>query len=135
MVCEVSRKKPIRVYKGVVINEADVIVLVIECPFANGFDLRTIRSVIVIATQKDFVRERFSQNVEFRVHTSLRVRAEPRAVEELVVGRTESLNPRRTLGVNTGLLVRVTKATLIQPVDCGIVKPVIESMARFHGNK
>lgn len=136
MACEVGCEKFVRINKGVVIHEADVIVLVCECPLANRFDLVRVRGVLVAARQEHFVCERFTHDVEIRIDSTLRIRAEPGAVEELVVNaRRQFREPRFTLGGDSLRLVCVTKATLIQPVDSLIVDEIIETMASLHCDK
>jgi hypothetical protein len=108
---------------------------VCECVLANRFDLLRVRSVLVAARQEHFVCGGFTHDVEVRVDSTLRIRAEPGAVEELVVDVAKAADERLTLGCDTLRLVCVAKATLIQPVDCLIVEKIIQTMTRLHCDK
>jgi hypothetical protein len=84
MACEVGCEKFVRINKGVVVHEADVIVLVCECVLANRFDLLRVRSVLVIARQEHFVCERFTHDVEILIDSTLRIRAEPGTIKKFI---------------------------------------------------
>jgi hypothetical protein len=142
MACEVCCEKFVRMNKGVVIHEADVIVLVCECPLADRFDLLRVRSVLVIARQEHFVCGGFTHDVEILIDSTLRIRAESGAIKKFMIYFTKEVaassiivlyedtetlftSPRFTLGGNSLRLVCVAKATLIQPVNRGVIKPIV----------
>jgi hypothetical protein len=140
---EVGREKSARENVSVVVNQADMIVSVLECVLANGFDFLRVACVVIETGQEDFVREGFAKNVETGVGTSLGVLTECVAEKEFVIDREVLMDLREKLGFEPCLTLGrdsvrgecMAKATLIAPVLCLVVDVVVQPMTRLDSDE